>query len=306
MTLLLGVDGGGTKTRALVGDAGGRVLGVGEAGSSNAKSVGFDAATAALRSAVAEALARAGATAPLAAACLGLAGVETDADRQRMEAWLRTERLAARGIVVHDSEIVLGAAVPAAVTEPWGVALICGTGSVCLGVSRAGERRRVGGWGHLLGDEGSGYDVAVRALHRATASADGRYGETALVEAALAHWASGSLPALMDAIYARPPTRTEVAAFASRVVALAEAGDAGARDCLDAAASDAAHLLDTVVRWIADAEATVAYAGGLLRYSALFRQLVTSRVTVPISTPVVVDDPARGALVLARLDAGRL
>src|SRR4029453_12414402 len=72
--------------------------------------------------------------------------------------------------------------------EGWGVALIAGTGSFCWGRDAAGRSARVGGWGFLLGDEGSGYDLAVQALRLATQTADGRAEAHAILRAILDHW----------------------------------------------------------------------------------------------------------------------
>ena len=297
--LVLGVDGGGTKTLALVADPAGRIVGRGEAGSSNSKSVGWDAATAALRAAIAAA----GAQGPVDAACLGMAGADTDAERARLLAWLRAEGVARRAQVVHDADIVLAAARPLAEEAPWGIALVCGTGSVCAGVSRAGDRRRVGGWGYLLGDEGSGYDIAVRALRRATASADGRLRPTAVLQAALDHWRCASAEALSEALHARPPTRAEMAAFSAPVLGLAEAGDEGAREVVGAAAHDAAQMLETIAAWLDDPDAPVAFAGGVLLHSKIFRATLRAAIQAPIAEPVLIAEPAEGALALARRDA---
>ncbi len=180
----------------------GRVLGAGTAGASNYQAVGFAMATQALRSAIAEALRGAGLPpdAPLSAACFGMAGIGRPEDRARFEAWAAEQGVARRCAFVSDAELVLAAGAP----DGWGVALIAGTGSFCWGRNVAGQTARVGGWGYLLGDEGSGYDLAVQALRLATQTADGRAGRTAILRAVLDHWGLEAPAGLVPLVYQLP------------------------------------------------------------------------------------------------------
>ena len=161
--LLLGLDGGGSKTLALLADAEGRVIGRGIAGASNYQNIGETAAWAALDTAIAAAFADAGLEpSAVAAVGLGLAGVDRPEDRALFEGWAARRFGGAPVVIANDAELVLAAGTP----DGWGIALISGTGSIVFGRSPQGEMARAGGWGHIMGDEGSGYAIGVEALPR--------------------------------------------------------------------------------------------------------------------------------------------
>lgn len=296
--LILGIDGGGSKTRALVADRDGAVLGVGVAASSNYQSVGFESAVAALEAAMNAALRAAGY--PLAmrftSICLGLAGVDRDEDRRRFEAWIAARGLAERWAVVNDAELVLAAGTP----EGWGVALICGTGSICFGKGRDGRRARAGGWGYLLGDEGSGYDIAVRALRLATQTADGRADARALLQTILAAWSLDDPTQLISVVYRPETTRATIADLARHVIALAATGDPHAAAVIADAACELGRLIAAVVRHLDLESPPVAIGGGLIGAHPTLQQLVLERAGIPLGPLCYVADPAQGALVIAK------
>jgi N-acetylglucosamine kinase-like BadF-type ATPase len=174
----LGIDAGGTKTVALAGDER-RVLGRGSAGPANPSLVGTEAALAALTQAARTALAEAASPqAGVAMAWIGGAGAWPATGELRTRAAQAVG--ASRVEFSHDGRLLLAAA---GVEE--GIALVAGTGSSAYGRVRTGAEVTVGGWGHLLGDEGSGYDIARAAMRAATRAIDGRGPETALVPALL-------------------------------------------------------------------------------------------------------------------------
>ena len=141
--LLLGIDGGGSKTVALLADLDGRVLGRGVAGSSNYQAAGAQAAQTALDQAIAAAYANARLPGPawpqasdaISAACFGLAGVDRPEDRDLFEAWTADRLPHARVVIANDAELVLAAGT----AYGWGCALISGTGSIVYGRDPAGR-----------------------------------------------------------------------------------------------------------------------------------------------------------------------
>ena len=296
-SLLLGIDGGGSKTRALLADHAGAVLATGVAGSSNYQVVGFDTATGALRAAVADAFQHAGRNpaTPIAAACFGLAGVGRPADRELFRRWLSSTGIAQHSAVVGDMELVLAAGTP----DGYGVALISGTGSICYGAAPDGRSARAGGWGYLLGDEGSGYAIALAALRLATQTADGRAAAHAVLQTVLEHWRLVEPDALVPYIYRPEVTRAEIAKLAQPIMELAQTGDRDAQGIVNAAAGELARLVTTVARRLDLASPPLALAGGLLSSNHL-RQAVVDRVHIKPGPTAYVDDPARGAIVLAR------
>ena len=296
--LILGIDGGGSKTRAMVAGRAGMILGVGTAGTSNYQSAGFAAATAALREAIAAALSQAhlDPQTPIVAACFGLAGVGRPADRILFQNWLDDDPIAQHQIVVNDAELVLAAGT----AEGWGVALICGTGSICFGKAPHGKTARAGGWGYLLGDEGSGYAIALHALRLATQTADGRAAADGLLSAVLRHWNLDEPSQLISHIYRPEVSRTEIATLARRVIDLAGAGDQDARGIVDAAAKELARLVSAVGHRLSLVEPPVALGGGLLGANSCLRIRLLQQAGVPLGPVEYVGDPAVGALVLAR------
>ncbi|HLI50575.1 MAG TPA: BadF/BadG/BcrA/BcrD ATPase family protein, partial [Thermomicrobiaceae bacterium] len=293
-----GIDGGGSKTRALLADPSGEVIGVGSAGSSNQYAVGLAPAIEALLSAIAMAEADAGVE-PIglyAAATLGLAGVDRPGDERIFLDWLAEQRIAERYSVVNDAELILAAGTPAG----WGVALIAGTGSICYGRDRDGRFDRCGGWGWLLGDEGSGYWIGNRALHLATQTADGRRDDRAILSLVMDRWGVAVPGDLVARAYERTLPSSEIAALATGVADLAAAGDAAATQVIEEAAGLLAEQLDVVCRKLRLAEPPVALGGGLLTGVPEFTALVVGHAQFALGPVSTVDDPAIGAVALAR------
>jgi N-acetylglucosamine kinase-like BadF-type ATPase len=233
---ILGIDGGATKTLAAVIDLHERTLHLGHAGPSNEDAVGARLAVKAILDATDQALVGAHiAHAQLAAAVVAVAGTDTASiDRHLHDA------RADHWIVVND---VVSAWATATGAQP-GVGAISGTGSNVFGVGRAnspegwvGSSWRAGGWGHLLGDEGSGYWLGAQSIVAALHDRDGSGPPTALSDAALRFFRTPSIEALAASVYTTPLTKGEVAAFAVETARLAHAGDAVARELFARAAT---------------------------------------------------------------------
>lgn len=295
--LLLGVDGGGSKTSVLLADLDGMIIGRGVAGSSNYRSVGFECATQALRNAIEEALQNAnlGEHGKVAAACLGLAGAGDVAAQNLFRGWLKEQDIAVNASIVTDADLVLAAGT----TEGYGIALICGTGSICYGRTKDGRIYRAGGWGHLLGDEGSAYDIAIRMVRLATQTADRRADSPTILEAVLDFWGLKHPAQLIDYVYGMYIPRSDFAKLAQQVVALARSGDLAATRLLTDAAQDLSRLISTVVRELKLEEPEVAVAGGLILSSESLRKAVAEQSQIEYSRINMVEEPAIGALLLA-------
>ena len=165
----LGFDGGGTKTDCVLLDAKGNIVGEGRGGPANPLRSGYDGAFSSLREAAAGAIAAAKIRpAEIAAVCAGLAGAGRRSVVRRMMVFLSEEFPAALTQVATDYEVALESAVGRAP----GVVLIAGTGSVAYGRNAAGETARAGGYGPLLGDEGSAFEIGRRAVAAVARSRD--------------------------------------------------------------------------------------------------------------------------------------
>ena len=237
---VLGVDGGATKTLAAVLDLESRAIHLGRGGPSNEDAVGAAAAVQALLIASEEALGRAGITSDrLGAGVLAVAGTDTEDLAQNV----RTAR-ADNWIVVND---VVAAWATATGGGP-GVAAIAGTGSNVFGVGPDGRGWRAGGWGHLLGDEGSGYWLGVQSIKAALADREGSGPATALSDAAPVFFEQPSVEAVAARVYSKPLTKGEIAAFGIETAKLAERGDAVARALYERGAAELGEQIVAVIR----------------------------------------------------------
>ena len=258
---VVGVDGGGTSTRAVVMDQHCRVLGEGAAGPSNPLRVGVTSAAAAIREAIDRACAASRVRrSDIVAAEVGLAGARRKELRARMEDALHNLELGDIE-VVSDADIALFGATDG---EP-GLVVIAGTGSVCCGINARGKRVCAGGWGPVAGDEGGGAWIARRALSAITHAADGRGPETGLTDAACAYFHVTTADDLSTAIYAPTMTNDRIAGFGKQVIEAAQAKDRVARAIMTEAGKELGIAAVAVIRNLKMERAhfQVAYVGGV-------------------------------------------
>ncbi len=298
---VMGVDGGATKTLAAVLDLDERALHLGHGASSNADAVGAHAATESLLRATDEAIDRAGIEpARLSAAVLAVAGTDTAAIAEHVAA-----TRPGTWIVVND---VVGAWAAATSGHP-GVGAISGTGSNVFGVGADGRSWRAGGWGHLLGDEGSGYWLAARSLRAALADRDGSGPQTALRAAAATFFGVSSVEALATLVYAKPLRKGEVAAFAAETARVAHAGDRVAGALYERAARElGAQVVAVIERTGLHGDFPVGLIGSAFKAGSVFVDPLTREVRAfaPAARVAVVEiAPVGGCLQLAARLAGR-
>jgi glucosamine kinase len=298
MGYLLGIDGGGTRTTVCLADDRLSVLSRVQAGPSNPIKVGVPAAQRelgrAFRRAFHEAHAR---PAELLAVCAGLAGGGGDMVQRRMMSWLRREFPARAHMITTDAAITLAAALG----EKEGAIVIAGTGSIAYGRDQHGHAFRVGGWGSLYDDAGSGYDMGRKAIAAALRAYDGRGRPTHLIESLCREL---RMAKIIDVI-AKPLTVQQIAALFPLVQQEARAGDAVARSLCREAAADLAELALTMVRRLGRQRLPVRVicSGGVFQSSPLIRRAFAVRVHQ--SSPgarisLLRREPVEGALLLAR------
>jgi N-acetylglucosamine kinase-like BadF-type ATPase len=304
---LVGVDGGGSKTAALLAGPDGAVLGRGSAGSSNHRAVGLERACAALDRALRAAFADAGLEPDpgrVRMACIGLAGVGRPGDPLPFQAWAARRWPGMPVEFVSDARLVLAAGTPAG----WGVAAIAGTGSIAYGRGPDGGEARAGGWGYLLGDEGSGYHIGLAALRAVVRAADGRGPETPLAGLILEAWGLGSVSELVGRVYRPRRSNAEIAALAGLVERAAAGGDPVARDILKQAGEELALAADVVAgRLGLSGPVPCALAGGVLvrgEWVARAFLAAAARLGRPLAPVQPVTEPALGAVRLAGEWAG--
>jgi len=303
--IVIGIDGGGSKTEcwlaARSSAASPTVLGRGVSGPSNSQVVGFDRALASLDEAIDAAFTAAGLTCQVAsAAVVGLAGSDRDENRRAIEEWAQRRALAVRFRVVHDALPVL----VAGASQGWGVALISGTGSLAFGQGPDGRSCRSGGWGFLLGDEGSGYSIARAGLRAAARGAEGRGPATRLTDAFVRHFGVRAPLEMIAAVSPMADDRAAIAGLAEVVFGVAEGGDAMGRAILDHAAMELGAMVIAVARMLGFvAGFPLVLSGGILLRHGVLRDLVTNVLGGHGLRPesvVCVAEPVLGAVRLAQ------
>lgn len=304
--LALGIDGGGSKTLAWLSrrtvSEDWTIVGRGVAGPSNPQAIGFSAALASLDRAIDAAFRDAGLPVqPVTAVCAALAGAGRDADRARIEDWARDRSLTGRLDLVHDALPLLAAGTP----EGWGVALIAGTGSSAFGRNARGEMARAGGWGYLMGDEGSGYAIARQALQAAAQAADGRGSETRLLPRFLQLLDVQQPFELIQKIHGGEIDRAMIATWADVVFDEAARGDEVAVQIVFTAARELAAAVASVCRQLRmDAiPFPLALSGGLLIHQANYRDALERELQQMGLKPApvqIVAEPVSGAMLLAQ------
>ena len=294
MTIVVGVDVGGSKTTALVGSAesiSGEATGPGAA----IRPGRALASVGPIAECIRHALARAGMLRS-EALVIGAAGAGHSSERGELAQAMRSEDLAGRVRITTDLEIALVAAFG---SQP-GIVLSAGTGSAAMGRDSTGTIHRSGGYGWQMGDEGSGYALGRAALGAVGRANDGRAPATALTEGlleathcrdfrALVRWASTAAPGA-------------VASVAQAVLQAAAGGDEVATAIVEQAAQDLMRLAESMLSHFGKGESVpVVLHGGVLRPGQPLRN--TTLAAIQATGRFAVDDhtiePAKGALVLA-------
>ncbi|MBI3742606.1 MAG: BadF/BadG/BcrA/BcrD type ATPase, partial [Chloroflexi bacterium] len=159
-----------------------------------------------------------------------------------------------------------------------------------------------GGWGFLIGDEGSAYDLARRALNAITQAADGRGEKTRMVEMILQFWKLKAPMEIIPRVYRSDLKPAEFAQLAPLVLRAAEAGDAVAREIISDAARELALAIFAVARALRFAEEKIplALAGGLLLGAELLQKELWARLKENFAPIALVREPVVGAVKIAR------
>ena len=315
MKLYLGVDGGQTTTDAVLADEKGTILAHSVAGPSDhtEEPGGPERLERVARQIIADALRIANISSPpdpvFAAACFGMSG-ETEIKHRILAGFVRSEHLS----VVHDSVNALAGATAG---KP-GVIVIAGTGCVARGVDLQGRTVRVGGWGHLFGDEGSAYWIGREAVRAVAAQSDGFRPPTELTPVFFTRLGVSSASDLMAKYYAGEWSRDHLASLSLWVNEAAAAGDSVARCILRESGRQLAALARAVLSLLAPSAVSgattaqdsdkllVSYTGGAFKSEfvlASFRESLLGSVPHAIIRPPVFP-PVLGSLILAYRSAG--
>lgn len=307
----LGIDGGGTKTVCVLMDDRGEVLGRGEAGPCNYQTVGLEAAGNAIKRAMIQAVGKKAGDITVGGLGLGLAGVGRPEDVETVrkllgqiqsdpDLWVNWDVKPENFAIGGDNAIAL----VGGLGHDVGIVAIAGTGSQIFGRNSQGKTKRVGGWGYVLGDEGGGYDIAVRGLRAVMRSFDGRLPPTALTEAFLSHFDLESPEGLIEVIYRRDLAVKEIAALSPIVDRAAAAGDSVSVQIIAEISEELIGATKVAIAELFDpAEALeIVTMGGVWRGMAdLRRRFITGISAIAPEADVLWPrhEPAYGAALLA-------
>jgi len=310
MRLVLGIDAGGTHTRCCVVDETGRAVSFAFGEPANKNFVSADSARAAIHAALSGSLGRIEGPVDVAV----ISGAHLPADFHDI-----ISRRAGTANVIPTDEFEACLAAGLCGTGRWqpeclGVVVMAGTGSFCKGRSAAGREAYAGGWGPLIGDEGSGYDIAREALAAVARASDGRGDRTAMTDIALAHFAIQDVGELRRILYSPPIKRHELAGFAKCVFEASGSGDAVANEILEKAGRRLARLALPVLENLfgRDESFPVILCGGVFRRETAVSRALTTEINGirPLADVFLsVLQPVSGTLVIglhsmgARIDS---
>ena len=307
----LGIDGGGSKTVCLLIDDRYQVLGRGEAGPSNYQSIGLLAATMAIKNAISQAVSYHQPGICIGSLGLGLAGVGRPEDveivRELVQQIQSNEQLQINWNIAPENFFIGGDSLIALVGglgHDVGIVAMAGTGSQVFGRNHHGKIKRVGGWGYILGDEGGGYDIAVRGLRAVMRSFDGRLPPTRLTQELLNELGLKSPERLIEAVYRRGLGVRDMAALSTIIDRVAAEGDPVAETIITDVAQEL--VLATQVA-IADLFnpgdfCEIVTVGGIWRgWSNLRSEFITGINAIAPQAEIVWPrhEPALGAALLA-------
>lgn len=309
MDVYIGIDGGGTKTEAAMLGANRERLGTLLAGSTNPHAVTFEGAANELvrllgRLFGQESPGSSGAR-TCAGMCLGLSGVSTDSEKHYFAEVIerfQTESGCRFPFAIRSEASI---SLMAALGREDGILVISGTGSGCYGITAEGEQLRAGGWGHYLGDEGSGYQIGIRTLKAAMKSYHEILPPTLLTDLILKAYGLNCVTELKSYVYLPSVGKTEIAAFARLCIEAADEGDAVASAILDSEAGELADTAAALIRSRPSFEiADMVPTGSVFMHSGRFRSAFCDRIRERYPRVRIVagdgrSTPAEGAALLA-------
>lgn len=326
MNYVIGIDGGGTSTTAILADEQGNVLARSEDTASNYHVVGKEQTAKVLSNLFSRLSLSSGLSIRnCRSVCIGMAGLGRADDQAiirsicvALSPWsseTTQSKLCYSGnsetcfalsgntasqnlILTHDAKIALvGGAM-----KNYGVILNSGTGAIAYGIDQSGKEARAGGWGHLLGDEGSGYDIAIHGLRAIVRAHDGRADQTLLTELMLGRLSLDSPDQLVRWIHSGD--KKDIADLASLVFDAASKEDQVANEIIETAADELTLAAQTVIKKLdlSEHEFDVVLSGGVFENQPDFVETMQKRLKLVSQNAKIhlpIREPAYGAVMLA-------
>lgn len=293
--IYLGIDGGGTRTTAAAADENGNILLTVSGKTINFYSVGMRRAKENLSQIIQKIKSELGIE-RFFSVFIGSSALSGEAPEELLLEFVS-------GIIDADCIAMnsdLYAALCACGCEGERIVVISGTGSMCAGMSDGGKVLTRGGWGHILGDEGSAYSVALGAIKKAMAAYDNKT-QSPFVKICEDFFGISGADALIDTVYSESASKDKTAALAAEVCRAAEAGD---ECCLQLLESEADALFDTLSQLLFEMKncRRVFLYGGMFQHSELYRNLFIKRALLScpdMQIELLPLTPEQGALKAA-------
>ena len=305
-TFFIGVDGGGTKTKAVLIDELGNMVGSAIGGSTNIQAVGGESLQKEMFSILNRLIGNAKKDAgDIRYIVMGLAGAGRVSDRKHIGAFFETSEYGGKVVVESDAVIALAGAFA---NQP-GIILIAGTGSICFGKGADGEIVRAGGWGYLLGDEGSGYAMGRDGIVAALKDLDGRGMTTSLRGILEKRYDLDSIDEIIPLIYSGEIDRKSIAEFAIDVFDQANKGDEKAKAIVASTGLELGLLVKAVSERLSlsGAMVRVASIGSLFLQRSMLLPGILQGMGSGENALEIIDpmfSPQVGAALLAMVSAG--
>ncbi len=293
MKYYLGIDGGGTKTTAAVSDENGNIITKATVKTINFYAVGMEASRKNLKEVI-DILAQKLGTDCFEAAFIGCSALDDEADEATLNALC--------GGIINAEKIAMNSDVYVALKSANGNCVaVCGTGSMAVGEKADRSIAVKGGWGHIIGDEGSAYSIAVNALKNCCVMCD-KNESSPLLKAAESYFGVDDFRKAIDVIYSAETAKDFIAGFASKVGKLANEGCEISENII---ASEAKAYAKTVIALIDELEVCplVSLYGGVFQHNAAFRAEFEKEIKTAypeIKTEILDMPPEEGALKSAR------
>ncbi|MDO9575766.1 MAG: BadF/BadG/BcrA/BcrD ATPase family protein [bacterium] len=292
---VIGVDGGGTKTKAILANDRGEVLGEKEIGQSNYQIIGREnfkkTIIGLINDLIKDSRIEKG---KISKVSLGLAGVGRENEKKDVQNILRDAGF--YSIVENDAVIAL----IGALGGKSGVVIIAGTGSIALGKNESNEIARAGGWGYILGDEGSGFYIGKNALIYALKEYDGRGKKTILTEMIKQNLKISNTEEVIPMVYSGKLTRAGIADLAKLVFKAARTGDKIANVILDKAGNELGLLAYAVIKRLKfkSKEVDIGLVGGIFKEKEYLLEPIKSVIPYNINFKEPRFSPVVGALLM--------
>ncbi len=302
MNYIIGIDGGGTKTVGILADQTGQVHTRVAVGATNYHTVGKTQTKKVLEDLISQLLAQANVTLEnCIGSCLGMAGLACPADGEVIKRICNEIGIHRNCILTHDAQIAL----VGGTGKLEGVIVVSGTGSIVYGVNSDGVEARSGGWGHLLGDEGSGYGIVLCGLRAIARAADGRGIPTQLTDMMLNEIGQRQPSDLIRWVH--NASKDQVSTLAKLIFVAMEGGDSAAQQIIQHAADELVLATQVVIHKLGiNQPSDIVFSGGIMTHQPGFVNLLRECLH-PMAPNARIDlakhEPAYGAILLAKLQS---